>query len=806
MPIHSTASFPRQMAKMIKSGKDSFVIEDRSQLAYALTEAVSLEHVLMCQYLFAAASLKTELGELTANDRRYYQIERIRYWKRKITEVAREEMQHLAMAMNLLVAVGGSPTFARPNFPNENIYYKDLLPDGTYRGLLMSLDKFSGRGNDKYAVVDRFIRFESPYKPQSKELLSAIPPANTYDTVGQLYRAIQDAFGRLPSVLIDISDQYDPHDEDNQNVRLSYRPKISNVVKTPAEAQALIDQIIDQGEGYPETSPDPRSHYEIFRRIRQEFAVELKADPSFEPARNVAPNPATRQHEDALRNPVTIIDRSVDDGLQYGLLQLFAGAYEVLISWLGQLFSGNTRQSKPPKLRALETFTFLPFMTEVISPIAELLTHVPTKCGEATRLGASFEVTSNTFLLPSLDITGELTNERLLALVKSSKALVPALRDRGLADAGKQLTFISKTLEITVDELRSRSSYGWPPNASAWDYAYSETVTDDFKTPTGGFKFDFANHAVLELKFEGVFQCRLATDPDGANIPRGVTGNGFAIGDEPDLNRVIYFQPDGACQRSHCPPIGVKVQVARLVRKSTNPWEDKGQTIDQLRGALIDLKEFPKFEGRNHLVSEDGEPLDPFVIEIRDGRGLNLARRTIGIPINDMTPLQRRGSGRYPPGGANVSTDAMVLNLGILSRLDGPFNFTTPLDYTLDRIERLKEDFAAVQGTEKQFQKEGAELEFRLRSLDEGLRPGSELDARTIRWTRYFFDVTYRHFVSGEITGGLGTLSAAFDLVSPQKSPAASRWLVEYRFGFFDTDAMSACVSGTLYVPVVVRN
>jgi hypothetical protein len=774
---------------MLDPRKSSFYIEDRSQLIYALTEAASLEHVLMCQYLFAAASLKTQLSELAANDRQYYQIERVRYWKRKITEVAREEMQHLAMAMNLLVAVGGAPTFARPNFPNETLYYKDQLEDGTYRGLLMSLEKFSGREDDAYRTIDRFIRFESPFKPADKALFEAIPPANTYDTVGQLYRAIQDAFGRLPNVLIDINDQYDPHDEDNQSVRLPYRPPISNVVKTPKEAQALIDQIIDQGEGYPETSPDPRSHYEIFRRIRGEFASELKIDPSFDPARNVVPNPATRHHENALQNDVTIIDSLVDNGLQYELLQLFAGAYEILISWLGQLFSGNTRQSKPPKLRALESLTFLPFMTEVISPIAELLTHVPIKCGEATRLGASFEVTSNTFLLPPLDIAGELTDERFLALIKSSKGLVTALRDYKLEVPARQLSFVSKTLEITADELRSRSVYGWPPTPTAWDYTYSETAPNDFQ-------FNFGGQALLELQFEGVFQCRLATDPDGANVARGVTGNGFAIGDEPDLDRIIRFQRAGAHPRSHCPAIGVKVRVARLLRRSTNPWRDRGQVIDELRGALIDLKESPKFEGRNHVVSEDGE----------HGRGINLSRRTIGIPINDMTPVQRRGSGRYPPGGPNLSADAMMLNLDILSRLDVPFRFTTPLEYTLDRIERLKQDFAKVKGTKQEFEKEGAELEFRLRSLDEGLRAGMELDARPIRWTRYFFDVTYRHFISGEMTGTLGPLSAKFKPISPSSAPSVSRWLIQYRLGFFDTDAMSACISGTLQIPVVVTN
>jgi hypothetical protein len=782
---------------MLNARTDDFVIEDRSQLIYALTEAVALEHVLMCQYLFAAASLKTHLSELDDSDRKYFQLERIRYWKRKLTEVAREEMQHLAMAMNLLVAVGGAPTFERPNFPNENLYYKDRLPDGTYRGLLMSLDNFSGRGASPFSVIDRFIRFESPQKPvPGTRLLEGIPPANMYDTVGQLYRAIKDAFGRIPNVLVDVSDQYDPHDEGNESVRLRYRPPVKVIVTTPTEAQDVIDQIINQGEGYTPKSVDLRSHYEIFQRVRKEFENELSMCPSFAPARDVVSNPATRMHEGVITKLVTVIDKGIDGGLQYNLLQLFAGAYEVLIGWLGQLFSGNTRQSKPPKLRALETLTFLPFMSEVISPLAELITHVPAKLGEPQRrLGPSFEVTSNDFLLPSLEISTELTNERLLELVDLSKSLVDPLRAAGIGKAASELAFVSKTLELTLDEIRSRAVYGWPPAVDRWDYTYSETVPQDFE-------FDFGNQSVLELQFEGIFQCRLATDPDGANVVRGVTGNGFAIGDEPDLNRVIYFQAPEASQRSHCPPIGVKVHAARLLRASSLPWRDRGELIPQLRGALVDLKENPKFEGRNHVVSEDGEPIDPFVIEVRTGTGIRLVRRAIGIPMNDMTPLQRRGSGRYPPIGAQLSAEAMAANLAVLSRLDEPFKFDTPLEYTLDRISKLKKDWDTIAGTNQQYSKLGAELEFRLRSLDEGLRPAMDLDARTIRWTRYFFDCGYRHFVSGEMMGDFGPLSTRFELVSQSKSPTASRWLVDYHLGFFDTDAMSACVSGKLYIPV----
>jgi hypothetical protein len=66
----------------------------------------------MCQYLFAAASLKTHSDELANAKRRYYQIELIRDWKSAILAVAREEMQHLAHVNNLLISVGGGPYFS----------------------------------------------------------------------------------------------------------------------------------------------------------------------------------------------------------------------------------------------------------------------------------------------------------------------------------------------------------------------------------------------------------------------------------------------------------------------------------------------------------------------------------------------------------------------------------------------------------------------------------------------------------------------------------------------------------------------
>src|SRR5262245_57269718 len=164
------------MAKNVAPVYSPTKIDNRSQLIYALTEVTELEHLLMCQYLFAAASLKTDLAELGTADRRYYQNELIRDWKRALIGIAREEMQHLAFANNLLISVEGAANFARPNFPSANRFYRT---GPASPGLEMSLEPFS------LATVERFIRFETSQieEPDARmAVLEAVPDPNYYET------------------------------------------------------------------------------------------------------------------------------------------------------------------------------------------------------------------------------------------------------------------------------------------------------------------------------------------------------------------------------------------------------------------------------------------------------------------------------------------------------------------------------------------------------------------------------------------------------------------------------------------------
>ena len=90
-----------------------FVIEHREALIYMLCEAAELEHGIMCQYLFAAFSLKQSTDEgLTEAE-----LAAVTRWRKQISHVATQEMLHLALVHNLLSAIGAAPHLARPNFP-----------------------------------------------------------------------------------------------------------------------------------------------------------------------------------------------------------------------------------------------------------------------------------------------------------------------------------------------------------------------------------------------------------------------------------------------------------------------------------------------------------------------------------------------------------------------------------------------------------------------------------------------------------------------------------------------------------------
>src|SRR5260221_13498326 len=99
------------------------IVEHREQLIYLLREAAELEHTIMCEYLFAAFTMKQRLDEGLATA----QLEAVDRWRTTILTVAKQEMLHLTLVQNLLTAIGAAPHLSRPNLPTAAKHFPARL-------------------------------------------------------------------------------------------------------------------------------------------------------------------------------------------------------------------------------------------------------------------------------------------------------------------------------------------------------------------------------------------------------------------------------------------------------------------------------------------------------------------------------------------------------------------------------------------------------------------------------------------------------------------------------------------------------
>jgi hypothetical protein len=109
----------------------SIVVANREDLWWLLTEAAQLEHMFMCQYLYAEFGLEEGEDEGLSSE----QAEAIARWRKLLRGIAVEEMLHLALVSNVMSSIDAAPTFTRPNFPQRSRYFPstvqfDLLPFG----------------------------------------------------------------------------------------------------------------------------------------------------------------------------------------------------------------------------------------------------------------------------------------------------------------------------------------------------------------------------------------------------------------------------------------------------------------------------------------------------------------------------------------------------------------------------------------------------------------------------------------------------------------------------------------------------
>lgn len=300
------------------------------------------------------------------------------------------------------------------------------------------------------------------------------------------------------------------------------------------------------------------------------------------------------------------------------------------------------------------------------------------------------------------------------------------------------------------------------------------------------------------LSFKGWAQCRMATDPDPANDPRGVSGYSFALPGEPDFSQIVYFQNTaGVVQRSNCPNIGVHVvggyhYKARVFSDGQEEFEGTPKPIKRdspLHGATVNLLNDPIFDSRNSTLVYNGYGLiTPFDLQIEsttkvEKQGVSFTRSYYVDPDDPTTDLQSipidqleshvmstaiynsTDLNKTAPGSPDILLESRILD---------------PIAYRRHRLKKLEKERSVAETpiAKAALDKRIAELR-----IDDAVnRRTAQLGARVL----VPYDLNSRHaIVNGQPVYAAG-----------------APWSLEMWMGGWDTDALSFFVMGTVKIVV----
>lgn len=219
-------------------------LDSVTDLHQALQQAIELEHATIPPYLTALYSIKpganVEVAQL-------------------IRSVVMEEMLHMALVSNLMISIGGTPSFNRPKFVP---IYPGSLPGGLRADLTVRLRKCS------IDQLRAFMSIEQPDKVIEPEHYRA-KPGNPVDTskftIGWFYDEIKVALTNLSN-----AGQISFGNADKQ-VTTWHGPGKLFAITSLADACRAIDEIKRQGEGagprHPGDGDGELSHYYKYAEI-----------------------------------------------------------------------------------------------------------------------------------------------------------------------------------------------------------------------------------------------------------------------------------------------------------------------------------------------------------------------------------------------------------------------------------------------------------------------------------------------------------------------------------------------------------
>jgi hypothetical protein len=216
------------------------VAHDLAWIKQSLQTAIELECMTLPVYLSALFSLKVQ-------NYNTYQV---------IRGVAMEEMTHMAIAANLLAAIGGTPQIKSidARFPAQG------LPGGVEPDLHIGLAKLSR------PQLQNFMRIEAP-----ELLLARMRRHEAYPTISKFYREIRSALIANADAVRAAVKAGGTSNQVYDNIGLIQVPGGDGA--DPLETMlAGIDEILDQGEGASTQALVTASDFELEKSHYARFA------------------------------------------------------------------------------------------------------------------------------------------------------------------------------------------------------------------------------------------------------------------------------------------------------------------------------------------------------------------------------------------------------------------------------------------------------------------------------------------------------------------------------------------------------
>jgi rubrerythrin len=311
-----------------------------------IQNAITLELATIPPYLCALFTLKS------GADPEFRKI---------LRAIAKDEMLHLAIMGNLMIALKGVPDIIAAA---KALVYPRKLPMNVGNSVVVTLEKCSVA-----QVRDVFMKIEEPEDPLVFEALAAVD----YATIGEFYRALVASIETLKE---------DDFDKESKQVSMGGLGVSVDPIKDVQTARtAILDVIVQQGEGTT-TSPQDKqgkfAHYYRFQQIVK--GKKLKAIPT---------SPFwSFSGDDLTLDPTLVWDMDANPkAAQYPAgeaartaVDAFNALYSSMINSLDKAFKGD-----PDKLDdAIEAMTDMPGAAAAVLAI-------PSRWGTGTQAGLPFE-------------------------------------------------------------------------------------------------------------------------------------------------------------------------------------------------------------------------------------------------------------------------------------------------------------------------------------------------------------------------------------------------------------------------------